>query len=241
MFKFASRILGVILLSACLGGITPSAYASAVGFPFVAADTSGNRVSGVTVAIGGVTLTAGTPATVTGYSLSTGTAVTTCSVTLANPGALAFYTLNYDAAATGDVYFPLTITKAATTFAAITDLPCSVDASNASNALTQATSASTASTSNGTAITAVNTKLGAPAGASVSADIATANTAIGALPSSTTITNLLVAVGLSSSNATKVAAFAAALNGSTGAVTLPTTAPAGYGGSGGVSVPYVHR
>jgi hypothetical protein len=215
MLRSVKNFLGAFLLLACLIGVAPTAHATAVGFPFVAADTSGTRTSGVTVAIGGVTLTAGTPATVTGYLLSTGTAVTTCSVTLANPGAAAFYTLNYDASSTGDVYFPVTITKAGSTFAAIMDEVCSADASNASNALTQATTAATSSTANGTAIAA--------------------------LPTPTTITNALVAVGLSASNAAKVAAFAAALSASTGAVPLPTTAPTGYGGSGAVSVPYVHR
>jgi hypothetical protein len=184
------RVAFSLLLLAGLTSISSVARAASAGFPFVSTDLSGTRTSVVTVAIGGVTLTVGAPTTVTGFPLAGGSGVT-CSVTLANPGSGALYTLNYDAAATGDMYFPLVITKAGSTFAAITDAICSTDASNSATAATQSA--------------AVNTKLGSPVGASVSADIA-------AIPTANTIANVVWAATMDGSITSKAALVALIAN-----------------------------
>lgn len=226
-----SRVFSLLGVALMLLALVAPSFAAAVPYPIVITDTSGVRVAGAAFTIGGVALTPGTPATITvGKNLTTGATISSASVTeveLSN-GA---YSIIYDAALTGEAYFPLTVTKGGSTIAAVYDMICSQDSTTIASALTT-------STSNGTSITAVSTKLGTPVGATISADIA-------GIPSTSNFTGALATaltnIGLSATNAAKVLAFANSLNATNGAVVLPTTPPTGYGGAGGGGAPFVHR
>ena len=150
MFK---RVIAT--LSLCL--LALPALAAPVTYPEIVQDTSGNRVAGATLAVGGTTLVADTPTTVTGQNLSTGTNITGLSVTYHDFGN-GFYSLKYDPAGT-DTYFALTVSKSGSTFAnsGTVDLICTVDPQNVATAATQATAAATSSTANGLLIAALPT------------------------------------------------------------------------------------
>lgn len=141
---FVSILFTFILLGLT---ITPSS-ASSVAYLIANVDTSGNPVSGVTLSVGGVALSPGTPATVTGKLLATGAAVTG-SVTLVdfNDGT-GHETLNYDPVLTGEAHFAVTLTKTATTFAggSLLGVNFTADSSTILSGLTS-------SIANGTAIT----------------------------------------------------------------------------------------
>ncbi|MEO7716348.1 MAG: hypothetical protein ABIY70_09090 [Capsulimonas sp.] len=95
------------------------AAAAVVSYPFRVTDDSGVLVSGATVAIGATTLTSGSATTVPTNAgekiLGTNAApASTVSITLLDYGT-GDYSLLVDPSVTGELYIPLTVSKAATT------------------------------------------------------------------------------------------------------------------------------
>ena len=135
--RLALTLLGLGFLGlGFLGLAAPPSFASPVTYAIRATDNSGALVPGATVAVGTTALTPGAPTSVPVGAgervLGTGAApAAAVTVTLLDYGT-GDYGLVYDPAATGEMYFPLTVSKAGSTITngnALIPVVCAADSS----------------------------------------------------------------------------------------------------------------
>ena len=146
------KTLKTVLPMACMLLLPMAALATPIAYPFRVTDNSGVLVAGATVAIGATTLTAGSAATVpaaAGEKLLTTNAApgSTVSVTLLDYGT-GDDAIIYDPAIYGEMYFPVSVSKAGSTItgaSALIAVVCALDSSAVLASLA-------ASTANGSAI-----------------------------------------------------------------------------------------
>jgi len=135
--RLALTLLGLGFLGlGFLGLAAPPSFASPVTYAIRATDNSGALVPGATVAVGATVLPPGAPTSVPVGAgervLGTGAApAAAVTVTLLDYGT-GDYGLVYDPAATGEMYFPLTVSKAGSTITngnALIPVVCAADSS----------------------------------------------------------------------------------------------------------------
>lgn len=244
--------LSLLLMSLMAFAPSP-VQAAIVGYSVRVVDTTGAPVTGATVVVNGATLTSGTvSSSVTAYSiaptpvLQTGVSVSYIDwSTIGSGDSTGDYTIFYDSTTKGELHLVISVAKAGvsllqSTFAVDTIGDTNVIAGAAANATTAATAATgaqtaanaaataaagaqTAATSNATGITSINTKIGTPTGASVSADIASVQTAEGS--------NGTAIAGLPTASANATAVWGAGTKTITGGTITTVADKNGYSGT----------
>ena len=152
------KTLKTLLPLACLLLLPLTVFAAPIAYPFRVTDNSGALVAGATVAIGATALTSGSATTVPAAAgeklLSTNAApAATVSVTLLDYGT-GDYALVYDPTVNGELYVPLTVSKAGSTITGGAALIALVAAADSSTIV----GVNATTTSTNTLATGINTK-----------------------------------------------------------------------------------
>ena len=165
-------------------------FAAPIAYPFRVTDNSGALVAGATVAIGATALTSGSATTVPAAAgeklLSTNAApAATVSVTLLDYGT-GDYALVYDPAVNGELYVPLTVSKAGSTItggAALIALVAAADSSTIVGVNTTTLSTNTLATGINTQTAKIATNAAdSPNEVAAQSTTTSTSTAVAALP-----------------------------------------------------------